>query len=180
MSNLKVISPDNLGTDFDLGLLTANKLSVKRGTSAIPGIVKLAIAASYPAPLNDTDAATAAFVKAAIDAAVASLPADKFLQNFSYDSTTKVLTLTSSDGPSVSGSLSDLIPVAVTKSQNIIVSGNGTTATPLTATAIIDAVVGNLLKSTATGLAILPSDVKALATIDIQDAFGSHIAYAFA
>ena len=179
MSNLKVISPDNLGVEFDLGLLVANKVSVKKSTSAVSGIVKLAVAASYPAPTNDTDAATAAFVKAAIDAAVAALPADKFLQSFSYSSATKVLTLTSSDGTSVSGSLADLLPVAVTNSQNVIVSGNGTTASPLTASAIIDSITGNLLKSSATGLAILPADVKALASIEIQDAFGSHIGYAF-
>ena len=180
MSALKVVSPTNLGAEFDLGLLVANKVSVKKSTSALAGIVKLAVAANYPAPLNDTDAATAAFVKAAIDAAVLALPADKFLQSFSYSSATKILTLTSSDGTSVSGSLADLIPVAVASSPNIIVSGNGTTANPLTASAIIDTITGNLLKSTATGLSILPADIKALATIDIQDAFGSHIAYAFA
>lgn len=180
MANLKVISPDNLGAEFDLGVLIPNKVSVKKGTSGLAGIVKLAIAASYPAPLNDTDAATAAFVKAAIDAAVLALPADKFLQNASYSSSTKLLTLTLSAGSPITLSLSDLIPITPASSHSISVTGLGTAAFPVTADLIVDPVVGNLQTVSATGSAVLPSAVKALATIDIQDAFGNHIGYAFA
>ena len=63
-----VVTPTNLGAEFDIGVLVPSKISVRFATTALRGIVALATAADYPSPLNDVDAATPAYVAAAIAA----------------------------------------------------------------------------------------------------------------
>jgi len=179
MAVKSVIVPGNLGAEFDLGVVTANKITVKAATDTVAGKVALAIAANYPQNTNDVDATTPAFVKAAIDAAVAAIPADKFLQSASFNNTTNVLTLTLSNGSTVTVNLADLLPIVTASSNSITMSGVGTTASPVTGNVKLDTLVGNLLKVTTAGAKVDPADITALATIDVQDAFGVHLYYAF-
>lgn len=59
----------------------------------------------------------------------AQVPADKFLNNASYDSGTQILTLTLSDSSTVTVNLQDLIPVTVKVAGGL--KGVGTSANPL-------------------------------------------------
>jgi hypothetical protein len=87
--------------------------------------------------------------------------------------------LKETDGTEHTLDLSSLVAITTTNGQTITFSGNGTTATPLSAELKIDsAVSGNLLKAGAGGAYVQPSDVTALATVDVQDAFGTHLYYA--
>lgn len=121
MSVKNVIIPSNLGTEFDLGVVLANKITVKAATSTVAGKVTLAISTAYPAPTNDAAAATPAFVKAAIDAAVAAIPADKFLASASFSNVTNVLTLTLSNGTIVTVNLADLLPIVTASSTSLTI-----------------------------------------------------------
>lgn len=179
MAIKNVIIPTNLGNEFDLGVVTANKITVKAATNTLAGKVLLAIAAAYPSPINDTSAVTPAFVKAAIDAAVATLPADKFLQSASFNNSTNVLTLTLSTGANITISLSDLLPIVTSSSNSITMSGVGTVANPVTGNVKLDVLAGNLLKVTTAGAKVDSTDITALASVDVQDAFGVHLHYSF-
>lgn len=79
------------------------------------GLTKLAIASMYPAfQASDTLSATPAFVNAAIAAAVATLPGDKFLQGLqSYNATTNTMTLLMSDGSTVAVDMTTLLNDAI-------------------------------------------------------------------
>ena len=68
-----VITPTNLHTDFDVGGAVPNKISVVQATDTVRGKVALATAANFPQPANDVDAATPAYVAAAI-AGIGALP----------------------------------------------------------------------------------------------------------
>ena len=98
---------DNAGAQFSITLPAA--------TSTLYGLVKLAVASAYPASINDDLLATTpAFVKAAIAAAIAVLPGDKFLQGLqSYDPVNNVMTLLMSDGSTVGVDMTQLLADAI-------------------------------------------------------------------
>jgi hypothetical protein len=75
--------------------------------------------------------------------------------------------------------LSSLVAITTTNGQTITFTGNGTVGSPLSAELKVDSTVaGNLLKTGASGAYVNPTDVTALATVDVQDAFGNHLYYA--
>lgn len=76
--------------------------------------------------------------------------------------------------------LSSLVAISTVNGQTISFTGNGTVLSPLSAELKLDTgVTGNLLKVSAQGAYVYPLDVTALATVDVQDAFGTHLYYAF-
>lgn len=131
---VQVIRPTDLNpSSFNVQALATNGVTVKAspGTdvgsaiaaaiTAIPdasdvlrGLVELAVAANYPQNGNDVDATTPAYVKVAIDAAIAALPGDVYVNGLTaYDAGTNVLTLTLSDGNTVDINLTQLLQDAV-------------------------------------------------------------------
>jgi uncharacterized membrane protein len=73
-------------------------VTVPLATTTEPGLVELATSADYPSPTNNVDAATPAYVKAAIDDLVAGLPAEVEVTGFSYTPSLKRLRITESNG----------------------------------------------------------------------------------
>lgn len=99
-----------------VGLGTAaSPLGIVNATGNTRGVVQLATATEGLQPTNDTDPATAAYVNAAI----AAIPAEKFLQGLqSYDANTNVMTLLMNDGSTVSVDLTALLNDAVASVPN--------------------------------------------------------------
>lgn len=95
------------------------------------GLVELAVAGNFPQHTNNVDATTPAYVKAAIDAAVAALPGDKYMTGLaSYNATTNILTLNMSDSTTVPVDLTGLLSDAtanVTTGKVDIYANDGTT-----------------------------------------------------
>lgn len=60
------IVPNELGPEFDLGLILPNKYSVKRAAAGQSGIVAITPAAAYPSTADNT-AVTPAYVEAALN-----------------------------------------------------------------------------------------------------------------
>ncbi len=105
-----VVTPGNLGTQFALGTATPNKITIVDAAPAVSGAIKTMPAASYPAAANDTTAATPAYVAAAI----AAIPAEKYLASVgAYNATTNQLTLNMNDGSTVIADLTQLVADAV-------------------------------------------------------------------
>lgn len=244
---VNVVTPSNLGASIKPNAVVANKYDVNVDAATIiidgAGVVKANLTnAAYDTMVKSFETDTTfvqispgvyAYTNEAGIVTNLNIPADKFLANASYNSATQILVLTMTDTSVINVPLADLIPVAVTSSSSINVTGNGTSATPLTATAKLsatagnqlvvnpdglfvpapgafsetsltttdsatidftesgvnghnltgnvklDATAGNLLTATATGLQVTPAAVAALATVDVQDAFGVHQFYAF-
>jgi hypothetical protein len=244
---VNVVTPGNLGLSIKPAAVTAGKYDVNVDNTTITisalGVVKANLTnAQYDAmvksfetktTLVNTAAGVYTYTNEAGVVTTINIPADKFLANSTYSSATKTLTLTLSDSSVINVPLNDLVPVTVASSSSIAVTGDGTSATPLTAATKISATagnqlvvngtglyvpaaataaqtpltaidsdsidfgtsgtdnhtvtgvvklnttVGNLLTSTVTGLQVTPTAVTALATIDVQDAFGVHQFFAF-
>jgi hypothetical protein len=105
-----VVTPGNLGTQFALGTVTPNKITIVDAAPTVAGAIKTMPAASYPAAANDTTAATPAYVTAAI----AAIPAEKYLASVgAYNATTNQLTLNMNDGTTVVADLTTLVADAV-------------------------------------------------------------------
>ena len=75
-----IVSLPNLGSEFDIGVLVASKISVVNAADTVKGKVALSVGANYPADntsSNDVDATTPLYVKNAIAAAKTALrPSD--------------------------------------------------------------------------------------------------------
>lgn len=84
-------------------------------TANIAGLALLATSVQYPAALgSDVLATTPLFVKNYVEAAIAALPADKYLQGLqSYNATTNIMTLLMSDGSTVNVDMNALMTDAV-------------------------------------------------------------------
>ena len=101
--------------------------AIPNAGDVVRGLVELAVAGNFPEPTNDVDATTPAYVEAAIAAAVAALPGDKFLQGLqSYDPATNILTLLMNDATTVDIDLTGLLndAVATTTAGAVEVFGN--------------------------------------------------------
>lgn len=97
------------GSDV-VAAITAAITAIPNAADTLRGLVELAVAANYPDNANDVDATTPAYVKAAVDAAIAALPGDKFLQGLqSYDAATNTMTLLMSDGGTVAVDMTALL-----------------------------------------------------------------------
>lgn len=72
-----------------------------------------------------------------------------------------------------------MLPIVTASTNSILNTGVGTTASPLTSNLKVDVLAGNLLKVTASGTKVDPTDVTILASVDVQDAFGVHLYYSF-
>ena len=69
---VNVVTLPNLGSEFDIGVLVASKISVVNAADTVKGKVALSVGANYPADNtanNDVDATTPLYVKNAIAAA---------------------------------------------------------------------------------------------------------------
>lgn len=96
-------------------------VGVPNSTGTLRGAVSLATAAEYPSASNDTEAATPAYVAAAI----AALPADKYLQGLqSYNAATNTMTLLMNDGTTVTVDMSTLVADAVAEAALTDCQGN--------------------------------------------------------
>lgn len=156
MSNL--ITPTNLGAEFEIGTNVANKITVKTdGTS----VVRAADGTlNAPSPTYDNTAKTITFPAVNGNAPVvidlSDLTTDIFVDGATFNSTTNVLTLTDNDGatPDVTIDLSNLLGVS--------------------------ADAGNLLTAGTDGKGLLTAaTVEALATETCTDAFGVNLFKSF-
>ena len=102
---------------------------------------------------------------------LAVLAADKFLQGSSYNATTKELTLTMTDASTYVVDLSDLVKITSSDSSTVGFSGEGTSASPLTASVKVSSTSGNLLTTDANGLFVSGSGLtsSAIAPIPASD-----------
>ena len=219
----KIVVVANLGDEFDIGGIEAEKIHVKLGTGmsrAADGSVMIDMAALVTHGLSLAGATLNSDVNGVADSLdltpavkaaetlttwsydpashivaytgedgvaktsdLSSLTTDIYIDGFSWDPAALTLTLTDTDGdtPDVVVNLSELKKVATADSATIAFSGTGEASDPLTASIKAStATSGNLLTTAADGLAVDPADVRALATVDVQDAFGNHLVYAFA
>lgn len=71
-----------------------NPVILPKATTSAAGLVELATSADYPAPTNNVDAATPAYVKAAIDA----IPDEVNVDDVTYVAATRVLSVIETDG----------------------------------------------------------------------------------
>ena len=218
---VQVITPGNLGNEFDLGVLEANKIHVKLdgtlqrnvGTGEI-GLnpasttnVLAAVAPNLSSTVNGVVAtvdltalvqATETLTSLSYNALskvltytdedgvaqalnLSTLATDIYVNGGNYNAATGVLTLTDNDGGTgdVTINLQDLKIVVTAPSNSISFTGTGEASSALVANLVVDPLAGNLLAVTAAGVKVDPADVKALATVDVQDAFGVHQFYAF-
>ena len=98
---------------------------------------------------------------------LAAAAADKFLNSTTYDSATKILTLTMSDSSSITVDMSDLVKIDVSSSATATVSGDGTSGTPLSVAVKIDPAPANKITITAGGLMANPPAVGDILTATI-------------
>ena len=221
---VNTVTVPNLGNDFDIGVMEANKIHVKiDGTTLVrsaagvvsvnPTALTTTNALSNPSAANLTSTvngvastldltpliqagetnttltyapATKTLTYTNEDATVATidlsaLAADIFVTGGSYDPATMVLTLSDNDGvtPNITINLADLKKVTTQATNSIAFTGTGEASSPLQANLVLDPITGNLLVVSATGAKVDPAAVLALATVDVQDAFGTHLFYAF-
>lgn len=225
---VNTVTVPNLGNDFDIGVMEANKIHVKidgttlvRSTAGVVSVNPTALTTTNalsnagpggtPANLTSTvngvvstldltpliqagetnttltyAPATKTLTYTNEDATVATidlsaLAADIFVTGGSYDPATMVLTLSDNDGvtPNITINLADLKKVTTQATNSITFTGTGEASSPLQANLVLDPITGNLLVVSATGAKVDPAAVLALATVDVQDAFGTHLFYAF-
>ena len=219
-----VVTVPNLGNDFDIGVMEANKIHVKidgttlvRSAAGVVSVNPTALATTNvldnpsAANLRSTvngvagtldltpliqagetnttltyNAATKTLTYTNEDGLIATidlsaLAADIFVTGGTYDPATMVLTLSDNDGvtPNITINLADLKKVTTQASNSIAFTGTGEASSPLQANLVVDPIAGNLLTVSATGAKVAPAAVTALATVDVQDAFGVHQFYAF-
>lgn len=104
---------------------------------------------------------------------LAVLAADKFLQGSSYNATTKELTLTMTDASTYVVDLSDLVKITSSNSSTVDFSGEGTVASPLTASVKVSSTANNLLTTDANGLFVSGSGLTAAATAPTDSSDGT-------
>lgn len=104
---------------------------------------------------------------------LAVLAADKFLQGSSYNATTKELTLTMTDASTYVVDLSDLVKITSSNSSTVDFSGEGTVASPLTASVKVSSTANNLLTTDANGLFVSGSGLTAAATAPSDSSDGT-------
>lgn len=111
-----------------------------------------------------------------------ALGIDVFVNGGTFDPSTWILTLTDNSGitPNIVLDLSELKKVSTAVTSSIALSGTGEPQSPLNANLILDLTQPNLVSVGNEGVVVKPSDVKALATVEIQDAFGNHLGFIYA
>lgn len=123
---VQVVTPNNLGNEFDLGVIEANKIHVKLGSGLVrnagTGVISFDTSV-LPADVNvqsmNWNPGTGELTLTESDGSthgvnLNSLAADKFLQGSSYNPATNELTLTMTDGSTYVIDLTDLAPVGST------------------------------------------------------------------
>ena len=213
---VQVVTPTNLGNEFDLGTMEAGKIHVKFDGTTIQrnpatGVVSINLA-GLPADVNvqgmSWNPATNELTLTETDGtphvvSLATLAADKFLQGSSYNAATNQLTLTMTDGSTYVIDLTDLAPVGSTGG----IQGTGVTGDLIRPD--FDNLPENPEDNIATtdffvmstsdyldGARVTPNDagqvifmamiadgtlvqfLQQVLTVDVQDAFGTHLYYA--
>ncbi|MCB0098500.1 MAG: hypothetical protein KDE46_22360 [Caldilineaceae bacterium] len=219
---MQVVTPQNLGNEFDLGVIEANKIHIKvDGTTivrngdgsvtALGQVTSLSLAGAQLTFTDETGSATVIDLAPAVDVAetvttlaydaasttltftdedghpttvdLGALTSDIHVDGASWDAASMTLTLTDNDGstPDVVVDLSSLQGSMTDNGDGTYLydAGDGTQTTINTNTpASADA--GNLLATGSDGRPLLDQiAIAALATVDVQDAFGNHLYYAF-
>lgn len=126
-------APDN-GLSVAAGELFASKLT---GAAFDPGTGDLTLSMSSGSPIVVT---------------LATLAADKFLNGSTFDPLTNTLTLVMSDASTYTVNLADLVRSSVSNSTSATVSGDGSTAAPLSVEVKISTTANNALVVDAQGL----------------------------
>ena len=126
-------APDN-GLSVAAGELFASKLT---GAVFDPGTGDLTLSMSSGSP---------------IVVPLATLAADKFLNGSTFDPLTNTLTLVMSDASTYTVNLTDLVRSSVSNSTSTTISGDGSTAAPLSVEVKISTTANNALTVDANGL----------------------------
>ena len=126
-------APDN-GLSVAAGELFASKLT---GAAFDPGTGDLTLSMSSGSP---------------IVVPLATLSADKFLNGSTFDPLTNTLTLVMSDASTYTVNLADLVRSSVSNSTSATVSGDGSSASPLSVAVKISTAANNALTVDANGL----------------------------
>ena len=126
-------APDN-GLSVTAGELFASKLT---GAVFDPATGDLTLSMSSGAP---------------IVVPLATLAADKFLNGSTFDPLTSTLTLVMTDGSTYTVNLADLVRSSVSNSTSATVSGDGSSASPLSVEVKISTTANNALTVDANGL----------------------------
>ena len=126
-------APDN-GLSATAGELFASKLT---GAVFDPGTGDLTLSMSSGSPIVVT---------------LATLAADKFLNGSTFDPLTNTLTLVMSDASTYTVNLTDLVYSSVSNSTSTTISGDGSTAAPLSVEVKISTTANNALTVDANGL----------------------------
>lgn len=201
---LQIVTPTNLGNTLKAAHITAGKydvnidkdtlLALADGTLAVntkigtgeSAALKALIKAQETATSMTYDPATKIISYTNEKGAVATinlsaLAVDIYVNGASYDAATMVLKLTDTDTgtPDITVNLADLKKVSSQNSTTVTFSGTGEASSPLKADLKISNAATNLLKTDANGALVSKTDITALATVDVQDAFGTHLFYAF-
>lgn len=160
MSTQNVVAPVNLGPEFELGTTVANKITINVDGVSVKRDVTTGELSS-PAPVVTWNNVTKEITHDDGQGNTQVINLSQFTTDIhvnggSFNAATSVLTLTDNDGvtPDITIDLSSLLGVST------------------------DA--GNILSAGTDGKPYLQlSDISVLATLDLQDAFGVHLCYAF-
>jgi hypothetical protein len=131
-----VVAVPNLGNEFDLGTIEANKIHVKLGDGLtrdpVTGVISAIPAAdvhvddvSWNPGTNELTVTLTDATEFVVD--LGTLAADKFLSSSSFDPLTNILTLVMTDASEYQIDLGDLIPVQ----SGVGVKGDGTSVSPI-------------------------------------------------
>lgn len=217
----QVVTPQNLGNEFDLGAIEANKIHIKLDAatlvrkadgsiSAMGPVTSLTLAGTQLSFTDETGATQVIDLAPVVAAAetltvlgydagtatltyldengnatvvdLAALTSDIHVDGATWDAASMTLTLTDNDGgtPDVVVDLSSLQGSMTDNSDGTYLydAGNGTT-TVIDTNTPASADAGNLLSTGSDGRPLLDgAGITALATVDVQDAFGNHLYYA--
>lgn len=109
----KFIKAKRFTQDFSFDLVN-NQLVIKPASTLVGGKVQLADIQETVTGTDAAKATTSAGVKAAITAAIAAIPGDKYLSGLqSYNEVTNIMTLSMSDGTTVAVDMTNLLADAV-------------------------------------------------------------------
>jgi hypothetical protein len=165
--SIKVVIPTDLGTEFDLGGVTPNKITVKQATNLIPGKVRFATPAEITTPASGV-----AIDPAGVAAMLAANPSDKYVSGLSsYNAATNTLNLLMSDATIVPVDMTSLLA-------DVAVATNTVDGTVKVAT--LAEVIGSPTNTKVITSSVLRSFLLAsqVLPVQVQNAFGTDIFYA--
>ena len=202
--SLQIVTPANLGNTLKAAHITAGKYDVNIDKDTLLALADGTLAVNTNIGTGESDALKALIkgqetaTSMSYDAAtkiisytnekgtvsninLSALAVDIYVDGASYDAATMVLKLIDNDTgtPDISVNLAELKKVSSQNSTTVTLSGTGEASSPLKADVNVSNAATNLLKTDANGLLVSKTDITDLASVDVQDAFGTHLFYAF-